>query len=322
MTKKTKKRALLYFIFAIALCILLGKVMLKSFRNKVIQDYNTKYASSMISSGHTHILVEDNVLLYCDLKDDGALCAYDMQTKEAYILDYSLGELKRVNAGILYITADSIFQIKGNELIFLCSLPDNCLRVVELKDNWLYWLVKSGDSYQVMRANVTEENPDYYAIFHTQEDLKDVLLINEKLYLFLDTGTYCMELSTGEQKRLSDLRALDCIQNESFVVFQGYGEDSRMPYYEILADGSILKISNEGGNVAAIYSGHLIYENGGKVYIYDLSNRKLKYVTDIDSKIWNRMEVFSDGIILRDYRNNDIWCFDFLSGKLDRIIKQ
>ena len=91
------------------------------------------------------LLAIENGLLYCDLKDGGSICRYDVQTKESHKLSQLSGELRRTENGIIYITEQEIFQFLNNELSYLCDVSDDSYKISDRREDFLYWVEENTD---------------------------------------------------------------------------------------------------------------------------------------------------------------------------------
>lgn len=83
------------------------------------------------------LLAIENGLLYCDLNDGGAICRYDVQTKEIHKLSQLSGELRRTENGIIYITEQEIFQFLNNELSYLCDVSDDLCETNDRREDFI-----------------------------------------------------------------------------------------------------------------------------------------------------------------------------------------
>lgn len=332
---KARRRAFvfLWVLVALGLCLLL-EYRFHFFRRK---DYFIGPGESGFSfEDQETLLVSGELLYYSDLNRAEALCSYNLKTKEIRVLEQTRGVLKGTGTGMYYVTEAVVYRLEGETLSVLSRIPEGKPEFVDFYEGRLYWLA-AGENGKKTEKKEEREQQDRRSIyiqeagdsnnlrlFYQAEDavtIRDVVLVQQRLYVMADDGIYAIEPLSGEATKLSGLYGFHCVSDGVHIVFEGTDEEKKeLRYYEIMPDGQIVKRTDDAG-VGAVYQGKLYYNSSG-LRVCDLT------VADGESSLLAEapwmcfMAVSAQGVFSRDCPQKSIWFYDLDSGEKECIIPQ
>jgi len=280
------------------------------------------------------LIVSGDMLYYVDLTKEKALCSYNLETQETTPFVQAQGSLLRTGAGIYYVTDSIVYRIQDGIATEVCFVPKEEEEFVAYCDGTMYWVVRESGlkseeeapycPRRYLYAKAIENGGVSELLFETKNAIRDVVCVEQRIYVMTEDGIYVIEISSNEVKKLSDLYSLKCVSDGVRIVFEGHEENSADSLYEILPDGKIEKHITDYESEMALFQGKLYYEGGNCLKVYDLVGDagKSNVVCELPPRRWYGMEVWEKGVFLRDYATNDIWFYDFESGVAECIIKQ
>lgn len=337
LKREKRRRCFAIILWSIVGISLFAAVGYKIYRKEWKQYWNPavddKCKDNFTVYGQENLAVSDELLYYCDLNRENALCSYHLKTKEVKILKQKAGALKKTGSGIYYITDSVVYQISGEELCFVCNIPAEGFSFIDFYESVVYWTAKERGTdetktdspvlqHSIYMQNVAGEN-EPRLLSRSEGMVYDVVLAQQNIYVMTRNGVYELESATGEMTKLSDSYSTKFYSDGIHILFEGFDEEGKS-YYEILQNGQIKKQTVHTGSVATVFQEYLYYIDDDGVKVCDLKAVIVQeeLLFEVPGRPWYRMEVCEQGIILRDSVLNHIWFCDLNSGVTDCMILQ
>lgn len=316
---------------AVVLLIVLSTVLVLLCRKDSRDGYQTPFATN----AQANIVSCGDFLYFCDVRQNKALCSYNLKTQKTQLLLEKTGELKQTTTAIYYIAGQELYRITGTSLQKIYSIPSLNFEFIDIVNGSVYWIsydsieAAENDTPPASGYTLCRINPSDMVLPETlweqnKTRIRDAVYYQERIYILTDQGVYCTHPDRKETEKISDFEA-DCfIYNDAFLLFKLVSDNSVHGYHEITADLQTLQKSTVAGSVATVYNETLYYPSAETLWSVDLSieepNRTME--KQLPGYPWSAIHATAPGVFLREYMTANIWFYEFETGNFDCIIPQ
>ncbi len=314
-------------MFLVVLSIVLVFLHKRDTRDGYQTPFTTNTQANIVSSG--------DFLYYCDVRQNKALCSYNLKTQKIQCLLKKAGELKQTTTAIYYIANQEIYLIDDNTIQKIYSVPNRNFDFIDIVNGSVYWIsydriettennITSAPVYKLCLSNPTDNTLP--KILWEQDDvrIRDAVYFQEHIYTLTDQGIYRTQTDSQKTEKISDFNAEHIIYSEAFLLFKHASGDSMHGYYEITKDFQTRQKSAVIGSVATIYGETLYYPFSETLWSVNLSSeeRTRNNEGQLPGYPWSAIHATASGVFLRCHLTADIWFYEFETKELNCIIPQ
>lgn len=269
------------------------------------------------------IVMEGDCLYYNDPEREGAMYAYNMQTKKEICISKLHGEVYRTTHGLFYLSENEVYKIVASEIVKLCELPGDgeFIDLYQDKVVWAKWNKVQKSSYEyvlkqsICLQNVTEgENvvsvseptsKKIYDISGTDDCINDVLFVEDELYIAQESGLYCLNYSTMELRCVFENDIMMLCSDKEDILFKGIDvsvQDKYSLYTFNKKTKIVQKINSTYEPDFAMIKDGMVYYNDGGVMLYDISENEYNILSNdsiYSNQAYTEVAVYNEYIILR-----------------------
>lgn len=315
------------FVFLAILCIIHVLPHQRKSRDGYKTPFTTNAQANIASSG--------DYMYYCNVRQNKALCCYNLKTQKTQILLEEIGELKQTITAIYYIANQEVYQISDNTIQKVYSIPNSDFYFVDVVNESVYWIsydstesekssITSPSMYRLYQKNPTNDAPPEVLWEQSEACICDAVYYHERIYMLTDHGIYYTLPDSKETKKISDFAA-DCfVYNDAFLLFKHASGDSMQGYYEITEDLQTQQKSAVIGPVESVYNETLYYPFSETLWSINLfsEERNRNYEGHLPGYPWSAIKATVSGVFLRCYLTADILFYEFETGNINCIVPQ